>query len=81
MLCVLPSHQRKGLGTKLLEWGLEKAIEEGMRVYLTATEMASGLYLKHGFKVEGAVTMDLQKYGGKGEYTQTVMVLDKRAAK
>ena len=50
-------------------------------MYLTTTEIASELYLKHGFKVKRAVTMDLQKYGGKGEYTQTVMVLDKRAAK
>ena len=81
MMCVLPSHQRKGLGTKLLEWGLEKAIEEGMRVYLTATEKGRDLYLKAGFEEIGAVIVNLGKYDGNGNYTQTVMVFDKRAAK
>jgi GNAT superfamily N-acetyltransferase len=81
MMCVLPSHQGKGLGTRLLEWGLEKATEEGMGVYLTATEKGRELYLKHGFEVIEYVDVNLREYGKDGKYTQTIMVWDKRAAK
>ena len=74
---VLPLHQNKKVGTALLKWGLQEADKNGKEVCLTATPEGKELYLKHGFKIKRTVTMNLEDYGGNGEYTQTFMVRDK----
>lgn len=53
LLCISPNHQRKGLGTKLLRWGVDKAEEQGIDAYLESSPMGKRAYLKAGFRVLG----------------------------
>ena len=57
LLCVHPEFQRKGVGTKLLDWGLERARERGQKVYLEATEFGIALYINKGFKELGEIVL------------------------
>ncbi|CAI7591194.1 unnamed protein product [Penicillium glandicola] len=50
MLGVHPSCQGKGVGSKLLKWGLTRADAEGMEVYLSASPAGKLLYAKYGFR-------------------------------
>lgn len=45
-LAVLPSHGRRGIGQKLLRWGLERADEEDRSIYISASVQGVGLYKK-----------------------------------
>lgn len=46
---VEPQYRRQGLGTLLLNWGLEKADELGLETFLESTECGKELYAKNGF--------------------------------
>ncbi|KAJ5209958.1 Acyl-CoA N-acyltransferase [Penicillium cf. griseofulvum] len=50
MLGVNPCYQGKGLGSKLLKWGLKRADDEGVEVFLSASPAGKPLYAKHGFR-------------------------------
>ncbi|KAJ5124940.1 uncharacterized protein N7515_008765 [Penicillium bovifimosum] len=51
MLGVHPSQKGRGLGSKLLKWGLERADAEGLEVYLSASPEGRPMYEKYGFRV------------------------------
>ena len=53
LLVIDPNHQRKGLGTKLLKWGVEQASKERQDAYLESSPMGKGAYLKAGFRILG----------------------------
>ena len=53
ILCVHPDFQRRGVGSVLLDWGLERARRRGEKVYLEASEFGKRLYDKKGFKEVG----------------------------
>lgn len=76
MLATLPKHQHHGAGTMLLEDILAEADDEGVEVYLEATDTAKPLYEKHGFEAITELRFDPAEYGIKGLGTerQTVMV-------
>ena len=57
ILCVHPGFQRKGIGAKLLDWGLKHARERGEKVYVEASEFGKGLYSKKGFKELGEIVL------------------------
>lgn len=44
-----PDHQRRGIGSQLLEWGIAKASEMGVEMWLNAWKYGRQLYEKHGF--------------------------------
>ncbi|KAF2231435.1 acyl-CoA N-acyltransferase [Viridothelium virens] len=50
VLGVSPKYRRRGIGSLLLNWGLEKAREEGVPAVLEATPAGVALYEKTGFK-------------------------------
>ncbi|MCJ1398876.1 hypothetical protein MMC11_002077 [Xylographa trunciseda] len=64
-LYVRPEFQRRGLGGKLVAWGVQKADELGLLSYTEASPKGLGLYLKHGFLEVDRVTVDLEPWGGK----------------
>lgn len=53
LLMVDPSHQRKGLGRKLVRYGLELADEEGVCASVIGSEAGDGLYTSCGFEAVG----------------------------
>lgn len=52
-LAVSPSHQKKGIGAELCQWGMKKAEEEGICAFLLSTISGKRLYEKVGFRVVG----------------------------
>jgi len=58
-LCVDFRYQRLGIGTLLLQWGLDVAHNNELWVGTAAGPKGLGLYLKHGFKQVGWFTVDV----------------------
>jgi len=46
-----PDYRRQGAGDLILEWGIRKAEEMGVEMWLDATVYGVPLYRKHGFVV------------------------------
>jgi len=59
------SYQRRGIGSRLVNVGLEKADKEGVEVYLSGSPMGVPVYKKLGFEEVGRIEIPLQEYGGK----------------
>lgn len=50
MIGVSPKHQRHGIGTSLIDWGLQRAQEESVICMLESSEAIKGLYERIGFQ-------------------------------
>ena len=48
---VISEYRRRGAGTLLLQWGLERADRLGLETFLESTEIGRPLYAKNGFTV------------------------------
>jgi predicted N-acetyltransferase YhbS len=57
--------QGKGAGTLLVRWGIDKADEDGLEVYLGSKRGARSLYERHGFRAYEEVWF----HDGKGYHT------------
>ncbi|MCJ1444880.1 MAG: hypothetical protein MMC23_005383 [Stictis urceolatum] len=64
-LAVEPELHRRGIGGRLLRWGLERSEREGVPIFLAASVVAMGLYEKFGWKKVGnlAIDMDGESWG------------------
>lgn len=51
MLGAHPDYHGRGIGSMLLKWGLDRADQEGLETYLSASPSGRPLYEKRGFKV------------------------------
>ncbi|KAJ5900014.1 Acyl-CoA N-acyltransferase [Penicillium taxi] len=71
ILGVHPSYQGRGLAGKLLRWGLERADEQGVEVYLNATPSGRPVYAKHGFQA-------LDSFSPVPDYEQLNMIRPSR---
>jgi GNAT superfamily N-acetyltransferase len=71
---VHPDYQRKGIGSLLLQSGIERAEEAQAKIWLTSTPQAMPTYLKNGWEVKEIQTIDLEKYGGRGIYNRAWML-------
>lgn len=74
ILAVDPSHQRQGLGTKLIAPGLEAADTAGAKAYIEASPKGLPLYLKHGWVPVDEMVIDLTPYGGEGVARQKFLM-------
>jgi GNAT superfamily N-acetyltransferase len=79
LLCVLPEHQRFGIGSAFLRWGIEKADARNARIYLEATMEGVPAYLKHGWKIVEEIQLDYTKRGGEGSQMFALMIREPRA--
>ena len=52
-LAVRPKYQRKGVGKKLLQWGVNRADQEGVAIGLKASSAGLNLYKSVGFEEKG----------------------------
>ncbi|WAO94307.1 N-acetyltransferase domain-containing protein [Fusarium falciforme] len=74
-ISVSPNHQRRGIGRKLVQWGLDRSEEEGVAAVLEASDAGKGLYERMGFVEVGKMPFD----GGKKE--EPVMIRETRESK
>ena len=52
-----PAFHRRGIGARLMRWGLERAEKERCPILLIATSTGSGLYRKLGFEILGTLNV------------------------
>ncbi|KAL4878085.1 hypothetical protein BJY04DRAFT_196700 [Aspergillus karnatakaensis] len=72
MLGTRPQFNGRGLGSKLLNWGLSKADEEKVMVFLVSTPQGKQLYERYGFQT-------VREYEAAPGYTMTSMLRPARA--
>jgi predicted N-acetyltransferase YhbS len=61
-----PKHQRRGAGSALIQWGLEKSRELQLPAFLEASVTGYKLYAKHGFRDIATLDFNLADWGGEG---------------
>ncbi|KAI8657991.1 N-acetyltransferase domain-containing protein [Fusarium keratoplasticum] len=74
-ISVSPNHQRRGIGRKLVQWGLDRSEEEGVAAVLEASDAGKGLYEKMGFVEVGRMPFD------EGKKEEPVMIRETRESK
>ncbi|EEA25914.1 hypothetical protein TMatcc_005838 [Talaromyces marneffei ATCC 18224] len=73
-LTIDPSAQGLGIGSKMLDEGLEEARKLGLtESWLEASDAGHGLYWKYGWRDVEVFTTDFAKYGAEGSAKVTVM--------
>jgi GNAT superfamily N-acetyltransferase len=65
-------HHRRGAGSLLGRWGLDKADEAGLETYLEASSMGRPLYERWGFEPVKEISLDLRRWGGEDVIPWTV---------
>ena len=60
----------------LVNWGINLAKREGLKICLEATDFGLALYTKLGFQNLCEVHHDVSRFGGPARYTHTFMVKD-----
>lgn len=67
-MCVLPELQRRGLGSRLMTWGLERTDKLGLESFIEATGPGQTLYATCGYRPVRSVEVDMEKVdAGKRE--------------
>lgn len=73
-LTIDPSAQGLGIGSKMLDRGLEDAKNLGLtEAWLEASDAGYPLYKKYGWKDVEVMTVDFAKYGAVGSTSVTIM--------
>ncbi|OQD69224.1 hypothetical protein PENPOL_c002G07238 [Penicillium polonicum] len=77
-MCVEPSYQRQGVGSRLIQLGFDRARAEGLPLAIAAEAPAYGFFDTLGFKETRHVDIDLRKYApansGFGIFRLTGMI-------
>lgn len=58
LIGVCQAHQRQGLASILMSWGLNQADRMNLPVYLESTKMGFPVYIKKGFREVGAIAYE-----------------------
>ena len=61
-----PPNQRRGAGSLLLQWGLDRSKSDSYAAYLESTIDAGPLYERHKFKVAENLSTVLDRIGKDG---------------
>ncbi|KAI9793077.1 MAG: hypothetical protein M1816_000975 [Peltula sp. TS41687] len=80
LLAFLATHrdcQGQGAGTAIVRWGMERARELGLSVYLESTRVGKPLYDKSGFRTIGEAVMEKEKWDGDSDRVYPLMVWGK----
>ena len=67
VLAVHPNHQKKGIGRRLLQWGLDEADRLGLISYLESSMDGVRLYQSSGFEKVKDISMNLRPFGGNSD--------------
>ena len=80
-LAVLPEWQGKGVGKRLLEWGVGEADKKGLDCWVDASEATLGFFEKFGWKQVGSVEVNLADWvGEEGKKERVVQCMRKPRA-
>ncbi|KAH8882019.1 hypothetical protein GQ53DRAFT_812386 [Thozetella sp. PMI_491] len=81
-LVTLEAYRGKGLATKLVQWPLKQADNEGEIAFLTTDDIgpARKIYERAGFLVAGEINLDFEKYGSSGSLKRVGMLREPRRA-
>ena len=74
IIAVRPCYRRHGLGSLLMQEGLNTAEAMGAKVYLHASPLGLQLYKKFGFKAIAEITVDLEEHGQDGVISEICMI-------
>jgi predicted N-acetyltransferase YhbS len=74
MLVVDPAEHRRGAGSMLIKWGLDKADKSSLPAFLEASAMGRPLYVRWGFEPKYEEYFDGEKYGVEGGESNTAMI-------
>ena len=66
ILCVAPKFQGRGIGEKLIEYGVEQADRRNLTCHLTATPVAWNIYERYGWHVVDKHKIDLSEWFSSG---------------
>jgi WD repeat-containing protein 48 len=73
-LATHPDHQGRGAAKMMLDWGMQKADEEGLVTYLDSTVYGRAVYERRGFVLVKALEWDREPWGGEGRDWHGCMV-------
>jgi len=73
-LVTSPAFQRRGIGSQLVNVGLDRADEEGKFCFLSGSPMGVPVYAKLGFEAVGRLEIDLSDFGGVGTHVHVAMI-------
>jgi predicted N-acetyltransferase YhbS len=73
LLCVHREAQRQGVGAALVQWGLDRAIEEKLPAYLEASTAGFPLYTKLGFSKMDTMIVKAEDWNGDRDLQYNVM--------
>ncbi|KAF2823966.1 acyl-CoA N-acyltransferase [Ophiobolus disseminans] len=63
-LAVDTAYARKGIGTTLVQWALDRCDAEAFPAYVESTVEAVAFYEKLGFEIAGRISMDIKEVNG-----------------
>ncbi|KAI4610175.1 hypothetical protein J4E83_008401 [Alternaria metachromatica] len=66
-LATHPDHQGRGAAKMMLDWGMQKADEEGLITYLDSTMTGRPVYERRGFALVKTLEWDRVPWGGEGK--------------
>jgi GNAT superfamily N-acetyltransferase len=69
-----PDQQRRGAAKLLLERFVKEVDVAGVEAYIEASRMGKPLYARFGYEPVFEKVFDLEKYGGSGQDSNTVMI-------
>ena len=52
-------HRGKGVGRKLLQWGIDVSNQQGLPIVLESSQVGYDFYIKHGFRLLDSVRIDI----------------------
>jgi len=66
-IAISPDYQRRGIGSKLVSYGVTKADEAGIPIFLTASPLGAKLYPKFGFLELERLEVNVEEFGGESD--------------
>ena len=58
MLATRPEYRGQGIASRLLRWGMERAAEEKVPVFLSSSPAGKSVYERAGFEEKGMKVLD-----------------------
>ena len=74
IIAVHQEHQRRGVGTLLVQWGMAEAARLRLPIYLQASTAGYPLYLKLGFRKVDTVLVKAEDWDGTYDKMYNAMV-------